>query len=528
MRRPTGDIYLTALGWRCRVLLPNGKRKSFAMPACQTEAQARARGRTVAEQAARLKAAKRADSAAAIALLEELARCADDEVRDVITVVASLCAGHEKEIVIDTERADVLTFREVSKLWTDGTLADRYPDHVKRKRSVQDDEERLDHVCGVVHKGRAIGDTPIDEVTLDHFEALKANMPDTVRAASTRRQYCQAMRKVLEMAVYPLRLIDANPVTKGAMPVVQARAASAYPFLYPAEDAKLLACRAVPLELRMVFGFMAREGCRAGEVAALDVADFNLELGIVSIDANKTDDPRSWALDPGVVTALAWWFASRGAEPSDPAFVDPTGGRLRTGHLAARFRRWLARAGVDRRQLHEAGTNTRRARAHELRSTFVTLALANGRTETWVADRTGHKSSAMINRYRRQSRQAREVGLGWLKPLAEAIPEGPNCHDIDAASTIGSEAGPLGQRAKRVSRWVPEVGLEPTHPKAADFESSHPLGTTQLFGVSCPNLGHLVTATAQDGNSVATFRLGGMPEPMTPAPMATLQWGTVA
>jgi integrase len=60
---------------------------------------------------------------------------------------------------------------------------------------------------------------------------------------------------------------------------------------------------------------------------------------------------------------------------------------------------------------------------HNLRTTFITLALAAGRSETWVADRTGHKSSQMINRYRQAARTATEIGLGWLVNMASAIPE---------------------------------------------------------------------------------------------------------
>jgi hypothetical protein len=62
-------------------------------------------------------------------------------------------------------------------------------------------------------------------------------------------------------------------------------------------------------------------------------------------------------------------------------------------------------------------------RAHDLRATFVTLALAAGRTETWVCDRTGHRSSQMVNRYRRAARSAAELRLGWLVPMDEAISE---------------------------------------------------------------------------------------------------------
>src|SRR5882672_3426670 len=64
-----------------------------------------------------------------------------------------------------------------------------------------------------------------------------------------------------------------------------------------------------------------------------------------------------------------------------------------------------------------------RLRAHDLRGTFVTLSLANGKTETWVMDRTGHQSSGMVNEYRQAARSAAELNLGPLAPLDEAIPE---------------------------------------------------------------------------------------------------------
>jgi hypothetical protein len=53
----------------------------------------------------------------------------------------------------------------------------------------------------------------------------------------------------------------------------------------------------------------------------------------------------------------------------------------------------------------------------------VTISLANGRTESWVANRTGHKSSKMINEYRRQAECHRELLMGGLTPLVDAIPE---------------------------------------------------------------------------------------------------------
>jgi len=62
-------------------------------------------------------------------------------------------------------------------------------------------------------------------------------------------------------------------------------------------------------------------------------------------------------------------------------------------------------------------------RVHDLRASFVTVALANGKSESLVADRTGHMSSAIINRYKRWARSHEELNLGDCLPLHEAIPE---------------------------------------------------------------------------------------------------------
>ena len=53
----------------------------------------------------------------------------------------------------------------------------------------------------------------------------------------------------------------------------------------------------------------------------------------------------------------------------------------------------------------------------------MTIALANGRTSDWVADRTGHKSTGQIATYKRAARMVEELELGPLEPSNEAIPE---------------------------------------------------------------------------------------------------------
>jgi integrase len=257
-------------------------------------------------------------------------------------------------------------------------------------------------------------------------------------APASRRQHAQAIARVMALAAYPARVIARSPIPRGFVPPQRSSKAKAY--LYPSEDAALLACAEVPLGARILYGVLAREGMRAGEARALTWGDVDLERGSIRLDTNKTDDPRAWSLSVGVQQALLRWKTivdsgrpdrrrefseshygtAADAAPSSPVFLleetDWT-------HAAALLRGHLQTAGVGRAELFEASSARLRVRLHDLRGTFVTLALAAGRTETWVADRTGHKSSVMINAYRRSARTAAELRLGELAPLNEAIPE---------------------------------------------------------------------------------------------------------
>src|SRR5688572_11203218 len=87
------------------------------------------------------------------------------------------------------------------------------------------------------------------------------------------------------------------------------------------------------------------------------------------------------------------------------------------------YREHLKAAGIARTALFERSSTRQHIRLHDARAVFITLALGAGRTERWVADRTGHKSSQQIAKYYRAARTATELGLGWLRPMDELIPE---------------------------------------------------------------------------------------------------------
>lgn len=63
----------------------------------------------------------------------------------------------------------------------------------------------------------------------------------------------------------------------------------------------------MPLNYRVAYAFLHREGMRKGEARRLVRGDVDLHKGIMSLDENKTDRPRSWVLTPGVVRVLDRW-----------------------------------------------------------------------------------------------------------------------------------------------------------------------------------------------------------------------------
>src|SRR5690606_29948892 len=139
-----------------------------------------------------------------------------------------------------------------------GKLARDYPDQVKRRRSVADDVSRLE-----AHVYPVIGHKPVAAVTLEDCEAVMRNLKGRRKAQlspSTRRNVALTLSRLLNLAVYPLRLIERSPLPRGFLPRLgKPRALS---FLYPSEDAKLLGCVGVPLDRRMLWGLLVREGMR--------------------------------------------------------------------------------------------------------------------------------------------------------------------------------------------------------------------------------------------------------------------------
>jgi len=440
-RKPTGNAFESRGRWYARVTLPNGERRAFSLPTCADEATANERAALLAELSAQFRASRHVPPDAAKGILERAAQRDGRALEAVRQTAATLCKG--EAAAIKNEPA-ALTFKDIAQRWTSGELHQLYPDHVRKKTSASDDVGRLEkHVYPIV------GDVPITAVSLDHAELVMRSLPEG-RAPATRRHVAQLLHRVLALAVFPLRLITANPLPKGFLPKLGPGKAKGW--LYPDKDEQLCSTPAVPLCWRVFYGFLNREGPRSSEAKALTWRDIDLDRGALTLDENKTDDPRAWALSPGCVAALCAWRKLREAETpltdDDLIFINEAGAPLEDEdgtHFAERFRRHLQSAGITRPVLFERTATRQPVRLHDSRATFITIALANGRSEAWVQDRTGHKSSLMINLYRRAARTAAELGLGDLRPLNEAVPELAAPADPPREPTGGKGGGKGGK-----------------------------------------------------------------------------------
>ena len=417
-----GTLKITASGKHfAEFSIGGGERKGTTLHTCQTREEAEARKVEIARLVARLRAT--GHDAMVPNMIEDAGGFDAEGMRKLARLVERIATGKEPGLAKrHTARRDGITVAELAKLWTTGDLAKQYPDHVKVKKT-SDDDARILAWFGKVRTpdGSTFGDRPVASVTLDECDHVMGALPKSAQAPATRRQYAQALRKLLVYAVYPLRLLPAVPIPKGWLPKCGSDKAKAW--LYPAEDFALMQYRDVPLVRRLLYGLLVREGMRLGEALALMWPDVDLERGVVRLDTNKTNDPRSWALGEDVTRALEAWRKLRGKKAEKVPHVFPPALVGHPADLARLLREGLSQAGVERPELTEPKPGRMLLRVHDLRGSFVTLALASGKTEAWVTDRTGHKSSAMIYLYKRASRTAAELSLGWFAPLDEAIPE---------------------------------------------------------------------------------------------------------
>lgn len=350
---------------------------------------------------------------------------------------------------------ELVTVQAFGERWTSGDLARQFPDQVRLRKCRNEDHRRLSRWLYPV-----VGQLPLRAVQLHHIETVAQNLAQASLRAVYRRAILSLVKRVLDLAVYPAKLIERNPFpARDFMPRETPRT---LPMLRPSEDLQLMRCTRVQVKFRLFYGLLCRVGFRRSELRWLrwDAVDF--EGGYVRFTAHKTAHKmgeKHVPLEASELRALRWW---RGQQLADEPMVFPLlSCKLLLRHLKA--------AGVTREELFDT-TDTRRCLSlHHLRGSFVTIKLAQGWPEARVMDCTGHLNLGTLTKYRRAGRLAERLG-DWT-PLDQAIPE-------ISADTRSREICPQGVEKTGEEAGIPSPVLTcrppDTPPPPPDF-SGNPL-----------------------------------------------------
>lgn len=234
---------------------------------------------------------------------------------------------------------------------------------------------------------------------LEDERAKKANRtPRVVPAldAGGRRQYAQQIRRTLEMCVYPLKLIKVNPIPRVWLPRVPVKAKC---IPYPDEERAVLEDTSHPVAWRIYFGALTRLGSGRTRRRA---SPSRRSTSSVGSSCSTRTRPTALGLPPtGRTSAAASGIAERWQSMLEAS---------------------TKKKGIYRPDLFKKSAKRMKTRAHDLRGMFTTYALANGMTETWVMDRTGHRSSTMVNLPACSSDGARVRARGPSPPSSRRSP----------------------------------------------------------------------------------------------------------
>jgi integrase len=214
---------------------------------------------------------------------------------------------------------------------------------------------------------------------------------------------------------------DDNPAAGLAGPDTGAHKAKAY--LWPSEFAALVSCERVPLRWRRLFALAVYTYARAGELAALEWGDVDLEHATIHIHrstdrtrehakATKTDTARRVPIEPAVLpllNALHREARGRGRVKRGAVFRMPSTSR------SWKLRAFLKRAGITRADLFVSDATRKAITFHDLRATGITWCAVRGDDALRIMQRAGHADFATTRIYLREAENL-ATGFGEVFP----------------------------------------------------------------------------------------------------------------
>lgn len=416
-------------------------------------------------------------------------------------------------------------FRTICERWNSNELARLRPDDIKPRKAgstIQASNANLaKHILPV------IGDWPVDTITLEVCDRIKANVANVPQAGS-RRQILQNLKTVLDICVI-LGLIKQSPLPAKWLP--KTGKTRALQWLHPAEVQQLMAATAIEAEWRLLWGFMARNGTREGELLQLKVSQFDLgdrPNATAQPHQTKTGKRHFWKLAMGCAEALRRHVRIHDLHPDELMFCTPDGESInaKTVNLPDLLRAHLRLAGITRSELFERRAGSRNIVVHDLRATCTTVKMALGWSDNDIMRLTGHETSSELKKYKREADTLRDLDAGDFAPLYLAIPE-LRAAGGELAAAVAAEALAPVLTLQRPTAAVLEAPAQPapgfghalaTHPgnPAQPLNSQHsivelrtppqPLGITENPMIHGQPVADDRRPAGPDGQSMASLQ----------------------
>jgi integrase len=332
--------------------------------------------------------------------------------------VASRLAADEK-----VQREKRLTVEQFGDLWTSGKLLELHGEvkGLKEKVSADDDKSRLKR-----YVYPEIGATRVADVTEQDIERVMASAARRARGKrrlrqASKYQLYQVMRRLFDLAIRPGRLREDSPVPHYLRPGKDSQ--KLFSYLYPSEVLALLKCAAVPVGRRVLYALAVYTGLRKGSLYALTWGGVDFQHGTLTSLHSKTGLPQLFEIPADLLDLLRLWHAYQGRPAKGARVVGGLDIDVRREHEATVLRADLEAAKMTRHTVDAPTANVQPLRFHDLRATFVTWSMRQGRGDGWISDRTGHLTPEMRGRYARAARVLADLRYEPFPSLEKAIPE---------------------------------------------------------------------------------------------------------
>jgi len=243
---------------------------------------------------------------------------------------------------------------------------------------------------------------PWQLVGYQHTQALRAVLADRFSPATANR-HLAALRGVLREA-WRLGLVSAEDLARAVdLPSVRGERLPRGRALSRGELTSLFAtCRggkAADVRDAALMAILYAAGLRRAEVVTLDLKDYDLETGGLTVRGKGNKD-RMTFIDNGAADAVRAWLALRGEEPG-PFFVPVT----QTGNVASR--RMTDQAIYAILQSRALKAEVKAFSPHDLRRSCVSDLLDAGVDISVVQRFVGHASVTTTARYDRRGEHAK-------------------------------------------------------------------------------------------------------------------------